>query len=87
MATKVKIEFNSDGFKEILESEGVKQLVTKETEKIAERANAKLGKNGYKAVVNHSTYGGGRWRGRVIARNDEANEAESESKTLTSSIK
>ena len=40
--TEIKITFKSEGFREILMGEGVKALVSEETEKIALKANSNL---------------------------------------------
>ena len=63
MAKKIRFEFNSDGFRAILESGKVKELVGKKGEEIADRANAMLASdksNGFYTHTAYGFYGGGR---------------------------
>lgn len=89
MATQVKIEFNSDGFKQILMSDGVKALVEGEAAKIQAKANANLNadSDGYVVNVLPGNYGGGRWVAHVQAADYAAAEAEAEDKTLTKAVR
>ncbi len=85
MATQVKITFNSDGFRQLLLSDGVKQLVESTTEQIRSRAEANLNENQGEARshVWQGKYGGGRWVGSVSVLET----AESEDKALTKAVK
>lgn len=82
------IIFNSPGFKEILESDGVKDLVTETANEICERANAnnERGGSGYAVEVKHLGFGGGRWGAFISATDNKANQAESEDKALTRAV-
>lgn len=89
MATQVKIEFNSAGFKEILTSDGVKSLVTQVTNEIQSKANANINEEseGFSAQVRMGGYGGGRWIGHVTTTDGASIRAESEDKALTRAVK
>ncbi|MEE1165195.1 MAG: hypothetical protein UHU21_16065 [Lachnospiraceae bacterium] len=82
-----KLEFVSDGFREILESEGVHQAVAEETERIhaAANANNRRGGEGFHA----STFLGGiagRWIGTVYTTDHASRVAEAEDKALSSVV-
>lgn len=85
---KVRIVFNSEGFREILLSEGCHNLVTSVTEEIAEKANANndRGGNGFNASTQVGGYGGGRWIGFVTATDNKAAAAQSEDQALTRAL-
>lgn len=89
MATQVNIEFISEGFKEILTSDGVKSLVTEVTNNIQAKANANIGgeSEGFSAQVRMGGYGGGRWIGHVTTTDGASIRAESEDKALTRAVK
>lgn len=82
------IQFNSAGFKAILESDGVKDLVQDKANEICERANANndRGGKGFGVTVKHLSYGGGRWGAYVYAKDAKATQAESEEKALTKAV-
>lgn len=82
----VRIEFNSAGFREILLSEGTKDLVESTAQEIADRANANSGGEGFEASSIVGGYGGGRYIGFVTATTEEAMKAEAESGALTGAI-
>lgn len=92
--TKIKLTFNSEGFREILVGDGVKGLVESVTENIASRANANLSdqtSEGYTAEVFQGNmmqkYGhGGRWIGRVAAADAKASADEAEMKSLSRAV-
>lgn len=85
---KVRIVFNSEGFREILLSEGCHNLVTSVTEEIAEKANANndRGGNGFRSSTQVGGYGGGRWIGFVTATDNKAAAAQSEDQALTRAL-
>ena len=87
MAAQVEITFNSDGFKQILLSDGTKALVQKEADKIAAKANGYTTNGGFVSKVWQGGYGGGRWIGSVNTTDFESMVAESEGKALTRSVK
>lgn len=82
----VRIEFNSAGFREILLSEGTKDLVESTAQEIADRANANSGGEGFEASSIVGGYGGGRYIGFVTATTEEAMKAEAENGALTGAI-
>ena len=90
----VTIEFNSEGFREILMSGGVQSVVSDATQQIAARANANLTDDkstGYEGDVlespRMSSYGnGGRWVGFVRATDYRAMRDEAENKSLSRAV-
>lgn len=88
MASETRLVFNSDGFRELLLSEGVKDLVSTAAEEIQNKADANntRGGEGFRSTVQVGDYGGGRWIG-FVSTTDKASEiAESEDKALTRAI-
>lgn len=83
-----RIVFNSEGFREILLSEGCHNLVTSVTEDIAAKANANndRGGNGFSSSTEVGGYGGGRWIGFVTATDKKASAAQSEDQALTRAL-
>ena len=83
-----RIVFNSEGFREILLSEGCHDLVTSVTEDIAAKANANndRGGNGFSSSTEVGGYGGGRWIGFVTATDRKASAAQSEDQALTRAL-
>lgn len=83
-----RIEFNSAGFRQILLSDGCRQVVQSTAEEICERANANndRGGEGFTANTQVGGYGGGRWIGFVSATDKKASAAESEDKALTRAL-
>lgn len=84
--SEVRIEFISKGFKEILESEGTRNIVSQTAESISSKANSNYGGDGFQASVIKGNYGGGRWVGFVNATDKESLIAETEDKALTGAI-
>lgn len=90
----ITIEFNSEGFREILMSNGVRNVVEDATNRIATRANANLtdaSSEGYEGDVvespRMSNYGnGGRWVGFVRALDYKAMADEAENKSLSRAV-
>lgn len=80
---QVRIVFNSDGFAQLLNSDGCQQLVQTTAEEIAERANANAGLDSFKASTVKA---GTRWIGFATATDKAASAAESEYKALTGAI-
>ena len=83
-----RIVFNSEGFREILLSDGCHDLVQNVTDEIAEKANANndRGGNGFNASTQVGGYGGGRWVGFVTATDNKAAAAQSEDQALTRAL-
>lgn len=86
--SEMKIEFISDGFKAILNSEGVKAAVQAAADDIKERANANIDGNseGFSSKVWTGGYGGGRWVGSVTTTDFASMVAESEDKALSKAV-
>lgn len=88
MAKQTHIEFISEGFKEILCSGEVQELVTQAAEQIQSRANANntRGGSGFAVKTQMGNYGGGRWISTVIPTDRAARIAESEDKALSRAV-
>lgn len=81
MATKLRIEWLSDGFKEILTSAGTQSLVSNAAQRIADRCG-----EGYTAKTFMGGFGGGRHVGVVHASTHAARLDEAENKTLEKAV-
>lgn len=87
MSVEITIEFNSPGFREILFSEGTKNLVTSAAQKIQAEANAAVSKSkGFSVRTYGGGYGGGRWIASVTAIDRAAAAAEAESQVLSKAV-
>ena len=88
MGQQIKIKFISSGFKEILCSGEVHDLVSQAAERIQSRANANntRGGDGFSADTWMGGYGGGRWVATVSATDRAARIAESEDKALSRAV-
>lgn len=92
--SEIQIKFNSEGFRQILLSDGVKQVVQDATDRIAANANANLmdsNSEGYEGDVLESPrmsgYGnGGRWVGFVRSVDARAAADEAENKSLSRAV-
>ena len=80
----IRLQFNSEGFRQILLSEGCKKVVEQTTAEICEKANGNnaRGGEGFKATVMAGGYGGGRYIGFVTAADEKASAAQSEDQAL-----
>ena len=83
-----RIVFNSNGFKQILLSEGCHNLVQSTADGIRDTANANntRGGEGFVSSTQVGGYGGGRWIGFVSAADKNASIAESEDQALTRAL-
>lgn len=83
-----KIEFVSEGFRQILTSAGTQELVQGIATQIQTEANAGITEEseGFSANVIVGGYGGGRYVGFVTAIDDKASAAEAEEKVLTRAV-
>lgn len=83
-----KIEFNSQGFKDILFSPGTKELVQGVADKIQAEANAGIQEDseGFSSNVVAGGYGGGRYVGFVTSTDKASAQAESEDKVLSKAV-
>lgn len=91
--SEIKLQFISEGFKQILLSSELHDVIQTATDNIASKANANLGADskGYEGEVvqspRMSSYGnGGRWVGFVRATDAEAMADEAENKSLTRAV-
>lgn len=85
----VRLEFNSDGFREILTGSGVKELISGQVDAIRDRANANMGpaeSEGFYGRTVMGGFGGGRWVGFVGTTDMATMIAESEDKALTKAV-
>lgn len=88
--SEIKIEFYSEGFRQLLNSDGVRSLVQSTADDICARANANVGDietDGYRVTTMQGGYGGGRWISHVQAADYAAAAAEAENKALTKAVK
>ena len=92
MAKQIRLEFNSEGFREILTGAGVQSVVSEATQKIQAQANAnaagELDENseGFSARTWLGGFGGGRWVGSVSTTDHSTMVAESENKALSRAV-
>jgi hypothetical protein len=92
MATQIRLQFISEGFKEILTGAGVQSAVSKATQAIQARANANAAgeldedSDGYSARTWLGGYGGGRWVGSVSTTDHSTMVAEAENKALSRAV-
>ena len=83
-----KIEFISQGFKDILYSPGTKELIQNIADEIRDRANQDMPSGeGFSSKVYSGGYGGGRYIGSVKTDDDAAALEESENMTLTKAVR
>lgn len=87
--SEIKIEFISDGFRQILESAGVKAAVESAANDIKNKADANITEESAGFSVNtwKGSYGGGRWVASVTTTDRASIVAESENKALTKAVK
>lgn len=85
---QIKIEFKSEGFQDILNSEGVHSLIKAKTDAICERANANLEEEsiGYKSNVFQGNRRTDRWLGSVYTTDHVSIVAEAEDKALSRAV-
>ena len=78
-----RIVFNSDGFKQLLNSPEVEALVLSEAQKIADAASEGLEGEGFRA---HSTLAGSRYIAFAGTTDEESISAEAENKALSRAV-
>lgn len=83
-----RIQFNSAGFRQILLSDGCREVIQSTAEDICAKANANnsRGGEGFTANTQVGGYGGGRWIGFVSSTDKKSTAAESEDKALTRAL-
>lgn len=83
-----RIVFNSDGFRQLLLSDGVRDLVQSTAEEICDKANGNNTRGGEGFVVRTQVggYGGGRYVAFVSSTDKNSFIAESEDKALTGAL-
>lgn len=79
----VRLEFNSDGFRELLNSSEVEQLVLQHAQEIANRANEASGLDSFEA---HSLKAGTRYIAFAGTTDDASAQAEAEDKVLSQAV-
>lgn len=82
MATQVRIQLVSEGWRSILQAQATKDLIRDVGEEIAERAG-----DGFAFDGAYLAYGGGRPGGFVNARTPEAMAAEATRKVLSMAVR
>ena len=83
-----KIEFISQGFKDILFSSGTKELLQGISDDIRDKANQDMPQGeGFASNVQSGGYGGGRYIAFVRTETTEAALEESENMTLTKAVR
>lgn len=91
----MRLVFNSDGFRQILTSDGCRDLIQTQTDAIREKAVANYAavaprgvdaSEGIKASTQIGGYGGGRWLGFVSTTDSYAAAAEAEDKIITRAV-
>ena len=92
MAKQIRLEFLSEGFKEILTGAGVQNLVAEATQKIQAQANANAAgeldddSEVFSAKTWLGGFGGGRWVGSVSTTDHSTMVAEAENKALSRAV-
>lgn len=88
MAKQIKLEFKSEGFREILCGGGVQSAVSSAAEQIRARATANIAgeSEGFSAHIWQGNYGGGRVIGSVSTTDYESQRAEAEDKALSKAV-
>lgn len=89
MGANMHIKFISEGFRQILMSDGTRALVESQANAIRDAANATINgeSEGFEVTVMQGNYGGGRWVAFVQTTDYESMKAESEYKALTGAIR
>lgn len=83
MATKIRIELNHEGIKQLLSSQPIADECEKAAQEIAKRAG-----DGFEvSEQKRRGYGGGRVGFVVYTDTDEAREAEAEDKVLSKAVR
>lgn len=85
MANNMRIEWNNDGFKQLLQSSGVEALVLSHAETIAGRANANMTEDseGFRA---HSVRASSRYVAYAGTTDEATRRAEAENKVLSRAV-
>lgn len=89
MMTVKKIIWNHGGFQEILNGDGVQNLISSHTDATCTAANANLNEKseGYKSVVKRGKSGTVRWVGLVYSTDHASLVAETEEKALSRAVR
>ena len=81
-----RMEFISQGFKDVLYSSGTKEVLQSTADEIRDRANMEV-PEGFESRVQAGGYGGGRYIAFVRTATNEAALEESENMTLTKAVR
>ena len=90
MGARFEIEFNSDGFRQILMSDEVRAELERLANEVRDRANANVSdpdSDGFTVTMKEGSMGGGRWIAFVQAKDWPACRAERDDKALTRAMK
>ena len=85
----IRLEFNSEGFTQILTSDATKSMISGHVDAIKTRADAYLNgaeSEGFNARVEMGNYGGGRWIGFVGTSDRVTQIEQSENKILQRAV-
>ena len=85
--SKMQIKFISKGFRDVLFSAGVKEIITQQAEIIKAKAAANAGKGEFQTTTKAGNYGGGRWVSYVQTADYDAAKAEAEMKALSRAVR
>lgn len=85
--SQMQIKFISAGFKQILMSGGVKNMLQKEADAIKARASSNAVSGDFESHTWVGGYGGGRYIASVSTVNEDAAKAEAEDKALSKAVK
>ena len=87
---QMKIEFKSEGFRQILLGDGVKDVLYPVVKRIQENANSNANlpdeSEGFSCKIWHGNDGGGRWIGSVSTTDHASMVAEAEDKALSRAV-
>ena len=88
MAKQIRLQFISEGFRQILTSSEVQALVSETADNIKARADANITEesDGFKSRTWLGNYGGGRWIGSVSTTDKASMIAEAENKALSKAV-
>ena len=89
MPTKIRMQFENEGFRNILNNGATRDYIQSLADDMAERAKANSGRfpeAEYTAAIYHGSYGGGRTVGSVWTGNYEARLAQAIDKSLSKAV-
>lgn len=85
--SKMKIQFISQGFHDVLCSDGVRECVEAQAQEIKAKADAAAGESeGYKVTTMMGNFGGGRWVSYVQTTDRASMLAEANNNALSGAV-